>query len=172
MKSYLISFLFFGLVLQCYISRAQVTVKNKNQYSKKFIDELKEFASRNHYKKIELVDSLILLHGKRDRRIYFPTLPKIKRTYELNATVENFHYELKLFRQNYTDMDFDIVISQGSENVFEKSGRSFLFPLLRLKSLKVQILVSLFIFMIQLEKIKIAISYLEFLIHLPIKNCT
>jgi len=110
------------------VPKVKLRIKDEAQYSKGFVESLRHFVSNGRYKEAELTDSLIFFTGRKNTPIHFPSFPRIKQNYLLKAAVSSYCYELELFRKNYSDIEFHIVLKNNSETVFDKKGTAIINP--------------------------------------------
>lgn len=96
----------------------KIVVKNKADYSEKFIQGLRELG----YKKIELKDSLLLINGK--DTAYFPETPKIGKHIVLTGRKGNLAIALTLKRINYTTVNYKIEMVEFGKTSHNQSGQA------------------------------------------------
>jgi hypothetical protein len=96
----------------------EIIIKNKSDYSPKFIQGLKDLG----YKKFELKDSLLLINGKDTE--YFPETPKIGKKIVLTGRKGNLAIALTVKRLNYTTIDYKIEIVDFGKTSHIQSGQA------------------------------------------------
>lgn len=96
----------------------EIVIKNKADYSEKFIQGLKELG----YEKFELKDSLLLINGK--DTAYFPETPEIGKQIVLTGKKGNLAIALTVKRINYTTVDYKIEMVEFGKTSHNQSGRA------------------------------------------------
>ena len=96
----------------------EIVIKNKSDYSEKFIQGLKGLG----YKKFELIDSLLLINGT--DTAYFPEIPKIRKQIVLTGKKGNLAIALTVKRINYTTIDYKIEMIEFGKTSHNQSGQA------------------------------------------------
>jgi hypothetical protein len=96
----------------------EIIIKNKADYSEKFIQGLKELG----YEKFELNDSLLLINAK--DTAYFPKTPKIGKQIVLTGKKGNLAITLTVKRINYTTVDYKIEMVEVGKTSHNQSGQA------------------------------------------------
>lgn len=99
-------------------NETEIVVKNKADYSEKFIQGLRELG----YEKFELKDSLLLINGK--DTAYFPETPKIGKQIVLTGRKGNLAIALTVKRINYTTVDYKIEMVEFGKSSHNQSGQA------------------------------------------------
>lgn len=101
---------------------AEVIIKNKSDYSEKFIEGLRKHRG---YQKFELVDNWIIIDGKDSAD--FPATPTIGEEFKLTGLRDNVAIALIIKRINYTTIEYNIeMVEFGKANHFEKGQASII----------------------------------------------
>jgi hypothetical protein len=96
------------------IKETEIVVKNKSDYSEKFIQGLKGLG----YKKFELIDSLLIIDNK--DTVTFSQTPKIGEQRVYTGKQGNLAIAVKVKRINYTTVDYKIeMVEFGKTNHFQ-----------------------------------------------------
>jgi|LakMenE18May11ns_1017448.scaffolds.fasta_scaffold9576214_2 hypothetical protein len=96
----------------------EIVIKNKSDYSVKFIRGLKNLG----YEKFELKDSLLLINSK--DTAYFPKTPKIGKRLVLTGRKGNLAIALTVKRINYTTVDYKIEMVESGKKSHNQSGQA------------------------------------------------
>ncbi len=96
---------------------AIVIVKNKSDYSEKFINGLKKM---NGFGDFELTDNLLILKNK--DTIEFPNKPEINKQIVLTAIKENLAIALKIKRINQVSIEYIIEMTEFGKSSFKSNG--------------------------------------------------
>lgn len=96
---------------------AIVIVKNKSDYSEKFINGLKKM---NGFGDFKLTDNLLILKNK--DTIEFPNRPEINKQIVLTAIKENIAIALKIKRINQVSIEYIIEMTEFGKSSFESNG--------------------------------------------------
>lgn len=96
----------------------EISIKNKSDYSEKFIEGLKKLRE----KKIALSDSLLILNDT--DTIYFPETPEIGRRITLTGKKDNLVIAVTIKRFNYTTIDYKIEITEFGKSNHTQSGKA------------------------------------------------
>jgi hypothetical protein len=96
----------------------EIIIKNKADYSDKFIKSLKAL----NFKKFELKDSLLVIDGK--DTAYFPTIPKIGKYIKLTGKREHVLMAVTVKRINYTTVDYTVEMVEFGKAHHNQSGQA------------------------------------------------
>lgn len=96
----------------------EIVIKNKADYSEKFIEGLRELG----FEKFDLKDSLLLINGK--DTAYFPVTPKIGKQIVLTGRKGNLAIALTVKRINYTTVDYKIEMVEFGKTSHNESGQA------------------------------------------------
>jgi len=96
----------------------EIVIKNKSDYSEKFIQGIKELGNE----KFELKDSLLLINDK--DTAYFPETPKIGKQIVLTGRKGNLAIALTVKRINYTTVDYKIEMVEFGKTSHNQSGQA------------------------------------------------
>lgn len=97
----------------------EIVVENKSDYSKKFIEGLKEIP---YYKKFTLKDNLLIIDDT--DTAYFSETPKIGKRFVLTGEKEGFKITLTVKRLNYTTIDYKIEMIGTGKLKHTQSGQA------------------------------------------------
>jgi hypothetical protein len=98
--------------------QTEIIVKNKADYSEKFIQGLKKLG----FKKIELKDSLIIINDSDTS--YFPGCPSIGKYMVLTGRKDDLEIALTIERKNYTTLDYKIEMVEFGKARHSQSGQA------------------------------------------------
>ena len=96
----------------------EIVVKNKADYSEKFIQGLKELG----YKKFELIDSLLIIDNK--DTVTFSQTPKIGEQRVYTGRQDNLAIAVTIKRINYTTVDYKIEMVEFGKTSHNQTGQS------------------------------------------------
>lgn len=96
----------------------EISIKNKSDYSEKFIEGLKKLGEE----KITLSDNLLILNDR--DTIYFPKTPKINRRITLTGKKDNLAIAVTVKRFNYTTIDYKIEITEFGKSNHTQKGKA------------------------------------------------
>ena len=96
----------------------EIVVENKSDYSKKFIEGLKEIP----YKKFTLKDNLLIIDDT--DTTYFSETPKIGKRFVLTGEKEGLKITLTVKRLNYTTIDYNIEMAGTDKLKHSQSGQA------------------------------------------------
>lgn len=96
----------------------EIVVKNKADYSEKFIQGLKELG----YKKFELIDSLLIIDNK--DTVTFSQTPKIGEQRVYTGKQDNLAIAVTIKRINYTTVDYKIEMVEFGKTSHNQTGQS------------------------------------------------
>lgn len=96
----------------------EISIKNKSDYSDKFIDGLKKLRE----KKITLSDNLLILNDT--DTIYFPETPEIGRRITLTGKKGNLAVAVIIKRLNYTTIDYKIEMTEFDKSNHTQNGKA------------------------------------------------
>lgn len=96
----------------------EIVIKDRADYSEKFIQGLKELG----FEKIELRDSLLLINGK--DTAYFPGIPGIGKQIVLTGKKGNLAIALTIKRINYTTIDYKIEMVEFGKASYNQTGQA------------------------------------------------
>jgi len=102
--------------------QTKIIIKNRAGYSEKFIQGLKELG----YKKIELIDSLLIIDNK--DTITFPLTPEIGEQKTYTGRQDNLAIALIVKRINYTTVDYKIEMVEFGKANHNQSGQADIMP--------------------------------------------
>lgn len=96
----------------------EIVIKNKDDYSKQFVDELRALG----YEKIELIDSLIIFNGK--DTAYFPELPIIGKHFVLTGRKGDLAIALSIQRINYSTIGYNLEMVEFGRASHNQTGQA------------------------------------------------
>jgi len=96
-----------------------IIVDNESDYSKKFIDGLKEIS---HYKKFTLKKNVLII--EETDTTYFSETPKIGERYVLNGKKDGLKITVTVKRINYTTVDYNIEMFSSGELKHSQVGQA------------------------------------------------
>lgn len=96
----------------------EIAIKNKHDYSEKFIQGLKELG----YKKIELIDSLLIIDDK--DTVTFSQTPKIGELRNYTGKQGNLAIAVTVKRINYTTVDYKIEMVEFGKTSHNQHGQA------------------------------------------------
>ncbi len=96
----------------------EIIVKNKADYSEKFIQGLKNLG----YKKFELIDSLFIIEDK--DTVTFSQTPKIGERRIYTGRLENLAIAVTIKRINYTTVDYTIEMVEFGKTSHNQTGQA------------------------------------------------
>src|SRR5690554_3005185 len=100
------------------IKETEIIIKNKADYSDKFIQGLKKLG----YKKFELIDSLLIIDNK--DTVTFSQTPKIGEQRVYTGRQDNLAIAVTVKRINYTTVDYKIEMVEFGKTSHNQTGQS------------------------------------------------
>lgn len=96
----------------------EMVIKNRSEYSGKFVKALKELG----FKKVELQDSLLIVDG--EDTTYFPAAPRRGQQMTLTGKKGNLAIALTITRVNYTTIDYKVEMVEFGVTSHHHSGQA------------------------------------------------
>lgn len=102
--------------------KAEIIIKNKNDYSNKFIKGLDLL----DFRKIELIDSLLILDGI--DTVFFPTKSKFGKQAVYTGIQDNLAIAITVKWVNYTTIEYRIEMTEFGKTSHNQNGKAELGP--------------------------------------------
>jgi hypothetical protein len=100
-----------------------IAIKNKTDYSDKFIAGLKKLSG---YKTFQLDNNRMIINGK-DTAV-FPGIPELQKYFVFTGRKENLAIALTFTRINYTTIDYKIEMVEFGKTNHNESGKADIIP--------------------------------------------
>lgn len=107
-------------------NKLDVSIEDSCDYSKIFLQNLKNSKLEDLYKSINLKDSLVILDNK--DTVYFPERPKLKKMYFLKSSNRMWVSELRVERINQTSIEYMVAYTDRLGYRIEEKGIANLNP--------------------------------------------